>query len=278
MQYWLKTYTAGTYDVKQSFEKLGEVQWSQKNEGQNTTAKVGDRVLLWASKPVSAFTFEAEITEVNNENKEISDEEFQLPGYSHEYSGKWMKLTLIRELINPITHSEWVASGAKQKNPRSFAKIPANIVEFFMSGHELNDELETVYVEGHTKKVWSTKYERNKTLREKAIKIHGYDCEVCGFNFREKYGELGSSYIEVHHITPISKRGEAEVNPKKDLATVCANCHRMIHRSNPVISIDDMRKIISKNSVSRLAAIRLSSPFNKAPILRCSSNDGTATS
>jgi hypothetical protein len=36
--------------------------------------------------------------------------------------------------------------------------------------------------------------------------------------------------IEVHHLKPLSSYGgPVVVNPKTDLAAVCANCYRMIH-------------------------------------------------
>lgn len=59
-------------------------------------------------------------------------------------------------------------------------------------------------------------------------------CEVpnCGFDFHARYGELGIGWAEVHHKKPLS-----EAPPKgqsirlSELAVVCANCHRMIHRN-----------------------------------------------
>lgn len=57
-------------------------------------------------------------------------------------------------------------------------------------------------------------------------------CEVCSFNFGESYGDLGAGYIEVHHILPLHASGPTTTR-LTDLALLCANCHRMIHRSRP---------------------------------------------
>lgn len=58
------------------------------------------------------------------------------------------------------------------------------------------------------------------------------DCEVCGFDFVAKYGEeLGGGFIEAHHVVPLSSIGGPVRSSTKDLALVCSNCHRMIHRS-----------------------------------------------
>lgn len=57
-------------------------------------------------------------------------------------------------------------------------------------------------------------------------------CEVCAFDFASTYGELGAGYIEVHHVTPLHASGIRETR-LDDLACLCANCHRMCHRSRP---------------------------------------------
>ena len=53
---------------------------------------------------------------------------------------------------------------------------------------------------------------------------------ICGFDFEQKYGELGKGYIEVHNIKPLATlEQEVFVNLETDLICVCANCHRMLH-------------------------------------------------
>ncbi|MEX2515469.1 MAG: HNH endonuclease [Gammaproteobacteria bacterium] len=67
------------------------------------------------------------------------------------------------------------------------------------------------------------------------------------FHFENFYGELGSKYIHVHHLTPLSEVGaEYEVDPVNDLRPVCPNCHAMLHKRNPPFSIDELSDIISK--------------------------------
>lgn len=51
-------------------------------------------------------------------------------------------------------------------------------------------------------------------------------CEVCGFSFLTIYGV---EFIECHHIEPISNGGE-RVTRLEDLALVCPNCHKILHR------------------------------------------------
>ncbi|WP_108847676.1 HNH endonuclease [Dietzia lutea] len=55
-------------------------------------------------------------------------------------------------------------------------------------------------------------------------------CDVCEFDFEATYGERGRDYIEVHHVKPLSESGETTTK-LSDLALLCSNCHRMVHRT-----------------------------------------------
>ncbi|MFE7559987.1 HNH endonuclease [Kitasatospora sp. NPDC057500] len=57
-------------------------------------------------------------------------------------------------------------------------------------------------------------------------------CEICDFDFEQAYGARGAGYIECHHIVPLHVAGESRTN-LSDLALICSNCHRMIHRRAP---------------------------------------------
>ena len=113
-----------------------------------------------------------------------------------------------------------------------------------MQGVAVDDPLITsVAVEGGRRMILSTRYERNAANRREAIRIHGTVCQVCGFDFLEHYGELGRNYIEVHHLRPLSTLDEqVEVDPETDLVCLCANCHRMMHRSREhVMTVEELR-------------------------------------
>jgi len=65
---------------------------------------------------------------------------------------------------------------------------------------------------------------------------------VCEFNFEAAYGEIGSGFIHVHHLTKLSDiRQGYEVNPVDDLRPVCPNCHAMLHKRNPPYTIDELK-------------------------------------
>ncbi|WP_324618071.1 HNH endonuclease [Streptomyces dysideae] len=73
---------------------------------------------------------------------------------------------------------------------------------------------------------------RTRKIRQVRRSGRPLRCEVCDFDFARAYGELGEGYIEVHHVTPLYISGTRETK-LDDLACLCANCHRMCHRSRP---------------------------------------------
>jgi HNH endonuclease len=54
--------------------------------------------------------------------------------------------------------------------------------------------------------------------------------------------------IEAHHLIPLSqlKGKRVALDPKNDVAVLCANCHRMVHRSGYVSDVDLFRQQILK--------------------------------
>jgi hypothetical protein len=71
-------------------------------------------------------------------------------------------------------------------------------------------------------------------------------CEVCGFSFPDTYGKVGAGFIEAHHRVPIASLNVVTTVNVADLAPVCSNCHSMLHRHRPLLTIEELRKIIQK--------------------------------
>ena len=67
-----------------------------------------------------------------------------------------------------------------------------------------------------------------------------------GLILRRSTGVRGREFIEVHHLKPIaSVEGEYDIDPKADLRPVCSNCHRMIHRGDDILRIEELREMIT---------------------------------
>ena len=93
-------------------------------------------------------------------------------------------------------------------------------------------------------------FARNASLVKEAKKHYGCTCMACGFNFETAYGKIGEGYAECHHRNPLSERPEKEWTARlrtnlEDVDIVCANCHRMLHRQRPAISVVSLRAIMN---------------------------------
>lgn len=108
--------------------------------------------------------------------------------------------------------------------------------------------------EGAIIRVEVNRYERSPVNRAACISHYGTKCQACGFGFRDKYGALGNDYVEVHHRVPISAMcGSYRLDPVKDLVPVCSNCHAMLHRARPPLTIEELRKIITSQKSNSTA-------------------------
>jgi|SRR5579871_694630 len=100
-------------------------------------------------------------------------------------------------------------------------------------------------LEGAAKSVLINSYERNIVARQACIDHYGHRCTVCDLSFEEVYGILGKQFIHVHHLVEISSIGrEYVVDPIKDLRPVCPNCHAMLHRRVPALTIAELKMIL----------------------------------
>ncbi|WP_294296186.1 HNH endonuclease [uncultured Chryseobacterium sp.] len=66
-------------------------------------------------------------------------------------------------------------------------------------------------------------------------------CQVCDFDFHKKYGEIGKGFIECHHTQQLSTYNTNQKTTLDDLALVCSNCHRMLHRLPEDMSLDRLK-------------------------------------
>ncbi|MHA2879648.1 HNH endonuclease [Vibrio campbellii] len=99
-----------------------------------------------------------------------------------------------------------------------------------------------VLIEGAKKQITINAYERNPKARTQCIEHYGSRCYVCGFDFHENYGDLGTGYIHVHHEVDLAHIGETyTVDPVKDLKPVCPNCHAMLHKTKPAMPVDKLK-------------------------------------
>jgi 5-methylcytosine-specific restriction endonuclease McrA len=119
-------------------------------------------------------------------------------------------------------------------------------IEEFVFEDEREDQ---VFEEGEKKYFQHIGRERNPHVARAAKtkrwrETHELKCDACGFDFYRIYGARGYRYIEAHHTVPISVLNRSQRTKLEDIALVCSNCHRMLHRSRPWMSVGSLRKAI----------------------------------
>jgi 5-methylcytosine-specific restriction endonuclease McrA len=110
----------------------------------------------------------------------------------------------------------------------------------------VEEDDESSYPEGakQYKKHLARERDADLALRAKRrrLKLTGkLACEVCEFNFAETYGQRGEGFIEAHHKIPVAKLDGKTKTKISDLAMVCSNCHRMLHRGNILQTVERLR-------------------------------------
>lgn len=153
-------------------------------------------------------------------------------------------------LLSLLQHIEYYEekTGVKLNKQRSihesFLEIIDTDLEHTVYPDEIDDSIN--YSEGKSKKILVNSYERNPHARKKCIENYGLNCQVCDFNFEEKYGQLGKNFIHVHHVVDIASVGiEYSIDPINDLIPVCPNCHSMLHKRKPAYTINELKKIMN---------------------------------
>ncbi|HQF37124.1 MAG TPA: HNH endonuclease [Candidatus Dojkabacteria bacterium] len=114
---------------------------------------------------------------------------------------------------------------------------------------DLNDE-ENEFPEGKVLYKLHKYRERNNAaitrLKEIAESQGKLFCIICGFDFYKVYGKIGKGYIECHHTLPVSEYKHKKTTKIEELVLVCSNCHRMLHRKRPWLSIKELTSLIIK--------------------------------
>ncbi|HBD7081577.1 TPA: HNH endonuclease [Legionella pneumophila] len=161
----------------------------------------------------------------------------------------WRKFELDCDWRLPLNHKYKVEQ--INKFAVQIASICMSLILSLLPLEEITESItlqEQGLPEGSKIKVEINKYERNPINRAACISYYGPICKACGFDFGKIYGLLGIDFIEVHHIVPVSQMGGTyRIDPTKDLVPLCSNCHAMVHRKNPPISVEELKKIINQN-------------------------------
>lgn len=182
-------------------------------------------------------------------------------------NGVYMKLMNFRRLDPQYTSDgrKGLTRGAKGEEDvwNEFATDPArckSVADAIISGIDdtsvetsLTDEVDDGIEEAAEGRLLTRQHvsrERNRKLvdakRKAALKKLGkLECEACGFDFVTKYGIRGQGFIECHHTKPLATLSEGSKTHINDLALVCSNCHRMIHRGKQWLAVHELKALLN---------------------------------
>ena len=185
-----------------------------------------------------------------------------LPEKFRNINGVYMKLMNFRR-FDPSYTGKGLERGNKDEEvvwnlfssePDELRKVSENIRSLVLSDEplppkEVVSEDEEEGAEGQVLTRTHRYRERNiklvKKKKEKILRERGnLTCEVCGFDFVVRYGERGEGFIECHHTRPVSELKAGEKTKITDLSLVCSNCHRMIHKKKPWLSIEELKALL----------------------------------
>jgi predicted HNH restriction endonuclease len=157
-----------------------------------------------------------------------------------------------------------IVSGCS-KRPSSKAAVSEEARRTFRYVEPLSDtrtplaDFFSILLEGSKKWLAHFVRERNRSVVENKKadvlrKTGALACEICAFDFAQRFGSLGESFCEVHHRLPLAEADAPVATRLEDLAIVCSNCHRMLHRTSPALSVEGLKTLLTERSNNALHA------------------------
>lgn len=162
-----------------------------------------------------------------------------------------MKIELLRILEKTGQYQIIINNYKRDFQIEESEKILMNVWNIDNVCSELQDDEAKCYPEGRVLYAVHRKIERNSMLIDsvkRKYKEQNGDlrCMICDISFYERYGDIGRDFIEAHHTKPVSEMKPDELSKPEDIALLCPNCHRMVHRRKPLLRIDELKNLLNK--------------------------------
>jgi 5-methylcytosine-specific restriction enzyme A len=111
-----------------------------------------------------------------------------------------------------------------------------------------------VFVEGRVLTALHRRRERSPKLRSRLLDKRQASgrltCDCCGDGPKAATRALALAGFEAHHVLPLAQVAPSAGTKLKDLALLCAVCHRLIHRAMHVerrwIGVDELRTLLTR--------------------------------
>lgn len=241
------------FDIDDYLSRYSFIYWSAPTNQKEMT--VGDRAFVWRSGELSGLVAIGTIRELpvprsNVKTPEALGDDLWVSQADEPSDIKVgieieeVKLTpeegiFEREILksHPIISKNRIITNPVGTVFRLNSEEEQALVELWNVDYSTENKILVSAIEGALQLKSHYRRERSRKLitqkKEQYKKINGsLRCEICGLSFVEIYPKsLGEDFIEVHHKTPLSQIENTVRTTLDDLLLVCANCHRMIHRT-----------------------------------------------
>lgn len=254
MQYWVLKATPADYNYKEELWAGREEHWN--NVPASARLDVDDRLFFWASTPARRIAGLGIVTKAVGEKplrvRYLTGQLDQMPGIELLKTIPKLKGATFLQSGKYGTAFPLTAEQAKEICRIVTEQNPGNKIwkDWPTTTHIADIEAEAI--EGRPQLVTHLRKERNpKLVRNKKAKFlqeHGVlFCEAC-LGRHKSYGNLTGDIFEVHHRNPLSESTDPVKTRLKDLAVLCPNCHRAIHRTEPMLSVGALAKRLLRQS------------------------------
>ncbi|WP_079201174.1 HNH endonuclease [Pseudomonas sp. CC6-YY-74] len=126
----------------------------------------------------------------------------------------------------------WEEFGDDRARTHELSKLIRQSIEIVDDLPLPDDEEE--FSEGKSATKVHIRRERSRKVRKEVIalrlKSDGLVCDLCATDGGKVDPAIRESMFECHHVIPLSVIGETKTKVK-DMALLCANCHRLLHRA-----------------------------------------------
>jgi predicted HNH restriction endonuclease len=149
-----------------------------------------------------------------------------------------------------IPHNLYSSKNYRLVRPQEISKATFHALRQLSNEAFTAEDDELAFPEGRELFLRHRARERNpkviKLARDRFLQKYGrFFCQACEFDFERTYGALGRGFIEAHHTVPVSELSSTSKTKVVDIALLCSNCHRMVHRKRPWLTMDKLRNIVS---------------------------------
>lgn len=153
--------------------------------------------------------------------------------------------------VSKMDRAVWDELGNDPKETKRLASLIRSGIKIVEEDQEDSGSADEVFSEGRVVTESHVRRERNSKIRKKLLeqrkKGPGLSCDICNYSPNDVPEELMDALFEAHHVVPLSAAPERKTK-LKDMALLCANCHRLIHRAIAVsgewITPDEAKQLI----------------------------------